>query len=84
MKDLKYVSVMLEDLRDQMRALAEAIVAIQQNMVQKDAYETDIERIESKLDATIFAVKDHSRELRSHDSRIAVLERGAKTNPSKA
>ncbi len=72
-KEDDYVAVLLEDIRDQNKAVLESVVQIQ-DTVKTLATKEDLKAIETKVDTIQKAVADTNQDIISLDTRVATLE----------
>ena len=72
-KKSDYTDVLLEGIRDQNRAVLEAVTQLQ-DKAQKLATKDDLSRVETKVDTIQSAVKATNLDLASLDQRVSDLE----------
>ena len=68
-----YTGVILEEIRDQVKAVFEAVGQIQ-DTIKTLATQKNLDRVEKKVDTIQIALTDTNKELREHDVRINHLE----------
>ena len=73
MKD-DHIDVLLEEVRDQNRAVLEAVGQIQQQLNELLPVKSDVAQLTSDMKIVKAAVTDQSLELRDHGSRLTRLE----------
>ncbi len=73
-RDDDYTGLILEEVRDQNKAILEALVPMKQ--ISKDVSELkeDMREVKSDIKAIKAVVKEHNTELADHEQRITVLE----------
>lgn len=71
--DLKN-GVILEEIRDQNRAILEGLKGFSGVPAKVDKLSNDMEIVKSDLSAIKSVMKDHSQQLGDHEDRITVLE----------
>jgi len=75
-KEDDYVAVLLEDIRDQNKAVLESVVRIQ-DTVKTLAAKEDLKAIETKVDTIQKAVADTNKYFINLDNRVTNLEQSA-------
>ncbi len=75
-KEDDYVAVLLEDIRDQNKAVLESVVHIQ-DTVKTLATKEGLSAIEAKVDTIQKAVADTNKDFISLDNRVTNLEQSA-------
>jgi hypothetical protein len=75
-KEDDYVAVLLEDIRDQNKAVLESVVHIQ-DTVKTLATKEGLSAIETKVDTIQKAVADTNKDFISLDNRVTNLEQSA-------
>jgi len=75
-KEDDYVAVLLEDIRDQNKAVLESVVQIQ-DTVKTLATKEGLSAIEAKVDTIQKAVADTNKDFISLDNRVTNLEQSA-------
>jgi len=75
-KEDDYVAVLLEDIRDQNKAVLESVVQIQ-DTVKTLAAKEDLKAIETKVDTIQKAVADTNKDFINLDNRVTNLEQSA-------
>lgn len=71
--DSNYTGIILEEIRDQNKAVIEAVGQMQDTM-KTLATQENLDRVETKVDTIQFALTDTNKDLRLHDVRIRKLE----------
>lgn len=72
-----YTNVLLEEMRDQVRAIHEITVANQSKIDKIDGIEQDVKELKSDMQIVKQAVKDTNTDLRLLDRRVTKLENAA-------
>lgn len=75
-KDDDYVAIMLEEIRDQNKAVLEAVGQIQ-DKVKTLATKDGLDNVEVKVDTIQAVLTDTNKDLISLDSRVTTLEQTA-------
>lgn len=71
-----YTGIILEEIRDQNKAVIEAVGQVQDTM-KTLATQENLDRVEAKVDAIQFALTETNKDVRLHDVRISKLEQAA-------
>jgi hypothetical protein len=74
--DDKYTGIILEEIRDQNRAVLEGVGQIQET-VKTLATQESLNRLEQKVDTIQFALTDTNQDLHKLDLRVTKLEQAA-------
>ncbi len=72
--DDNYIGVLLEDIRDQNKAVLEAVGDMQKQVAELPAIREDIGELKDDMKVVKAAVTDRSRQLQDHVRRIGDLE----------
>ena len=72
--DVRYFGVMLEELRDQNKAVLEAVGDMQRAVAALPAMQHDIAELKADMKVVKAAITDVSRQLADHELRITRLE----------
>ena len=75
-KEDDYIAVLLEDIRDQNKAVLESVVHIQYT-VKTLATKEGLKAVEAKVDTIQKAVTDTNKDFISLDNRVTALEQSA-------
>lgn len=70
----EYVAILLEELRDQNKAVLEAVSDIQRSVSDLPVMKHDIADLKQDMKVVKAAVTDMSHELKDHEARISRLE----------
>ncbi len=74
MKDDNYIGVILEEIRDQNKAVLEAAGDMQDKVARIPIIEAGVDALKSDVAVIKVVVKDISRQLNNHELRITRLE----------
>jgi uncharacterized protein (DUF4213/DUF364 family) len=72
--DVRYFDIMLEELRDQNRAVLAYVGQMPQVVARLEAIEQDVAELKQDMKVMKAAVTDMSRQLADHELRITRLE----------
>lgn len=72
--DDNYLGVLLEEIRDQNRAVLEAVGDMQKNVAKIPGIESDIHELKQDMKIVKAAVTDLSHQVNDHEHRITRLE----------
>jgi septal ring factor EnvC (AmiA/AmiB activator) len=72
--DDNYLGVLLEEIRDQNRAVLEAVGDMQKNVAKLPSIETDIRELKQDMKVVKATVTDLSHQVNDHEHRITRLE----------
>lgn len=72
--DNNYIGVLLEEIRDQNKAVLEAVSDIQRNTADLPGIRADIAELKSDMKIVKAAATDVSKQQNDHEHRIAQLE----------
>ncbi|HVC36444.1 MAG TPA: hypothetical protein VNE40_03325 [Candidatus Dormibacteraeota bacterium] len=72
-----YMGVLLEEIRDQNKAVLEAVGDMQRHVQKIPVMQEQLERVETKVDTIQAAVTDTNRDLADLDSRVIIIEQAA-------
>jgi hypothetical protein len=72
--DNNYIGILLEEIRDQNKAVLEAVGDMQQNVAKIPHIEKTVERLEDSMEIVRAAVTDMSNEQKGHERRLTQLE----------
>ncbi len=75
-KDNDYALILIEEVRDQNKAVLEAVGQLQ-NTVKSLATKDDLAQVETKVDTVVSAVKGTNHDLTQLDNRVTILEQAA-------
>jgi hypothetical protein len=74
-KDDRYIGVLLEDIQDKLKGLAEAMAGLINKV---NVMDRRLEKVEAKTSLMLpmlkAAVKDHDKQLSDHEARLIKLE----------
>ncbi len=73
-RDDDYAGLILEELRDQNKAILEILSPMKQMSVDVSELKEDMREVKSDIKAIKAVVKKHNTELTDHQQRITVLE----------
>lgn len=77
MVDINYLSAILEEVRDQNKAILEAVGLMQDNVKKIPIVEERVIRLESDVAAIKLAVIDTNKDVKLIKDRMSVLEKAA-------
>ena len=72
--DDNYIGMLLEEIRDQNRAVLEAVGVMQQQVAKLPTIEEEIRELKADVKVIKAAVTDQSKQLDEHERRITRLE----------
>lgn len=72
-----YMGILLEEIRDQNKAVLEAVGDMQQDVRKIPAMQEQLDRVETKVDTIQAAVTATNRDMTDLDSRVTRLEQAA-------
>ncbi len=72
--DDKYIGILLEEIRDQNKAVLEAVDDMQKNVAKIPAIEEDVAELKQDVKIVKAAVTDTSKQQGDHEDRISRLE----------
>lgn len=72
--DDNYIGVVLEDIRDQNKAILEAVGDMQKQVSQLPTMQQDINELKQDVKVIKAAVTDQGKQLHDHEGRIGKLE----------
>ena len=75
-KDDEYTNIILEEIRDQNKAVLEAVGQMQDKMDTLVTKE-DLARIDTKVDTIATAVRDTNKDVAGLDQRVTALEQAS-------
>lgn len=75
-KDDEHTNIILEEIRDQNKALVEAVGQMQEKM-ETLASKEDVARLETKVDTIQAAVRDTNKDVAELDQRVTTLEQAS-------
>jgi hypothetical protein len=75
--DSNYVGIILEEIRDQNKAVLEAVSDMRQNVALIPEMKTDIEELKQDVRTIKAAVTATNKDLSKLDTRVTVLEQAA-------
>lgn len=73
-KDVDYVKVLAEELRDQRKQILEALDTLKGVPGDLKEVKADVKELKSDMQVVKAAIKDQGRVLNDHEKRITVLE----------
>lgn len=73
--DDNYIGILLEQIRDQNKAVLEAVGAMQQQVARIPAIEADVAELKQDMKVVKAAVTDQGRQVHDHGRRIGNLEK---------
>lgn len=79
MVDVNYLSALLEEVRDQNKAVLEAVGLMQENVKKIPIMAEQIEKIEQDIKVIKLVVTDTNKQLQAHEKRITKLESAVQT-----
>lgn len=72
--DINYLSVLLEEIKSQNKAVLEAVADMQRNVAELPAIKEDIGELKQDMKIIKAAVTDLSHQVHDHEHRISRLE----------
>ena len=72
--DDNYIGVLLEDIRDQNKAVLEAVGDMQKHVARIPAIEQSVDELKQDMKVVKAAVTDLGRQVNDHEQRITGLE----------